>query len=75
MSFFSELRRRDVFRVASAYTDPVFTKYLDDPRMLALRRQLDSILDAEQREVLRIICFDNPVPDEWQLLPETCGAS
>ena len=28
--------------------------------------------DAERDKILQLICFNNPVPDDWQPLPETC---
>jgi len=52
--------------------DPVFGDLQDEPQFVALRRELDEILAREREEVLQLICFDNPAPDEWQPLPETC---
>jgi len=43
----------------------------DEPRFVALRQELDAIVAAEHDKVLQLICFNNPVPDDWQPMPET----
>jgi hypothetical protein len=30
------------------------------------------ISELKRRNVLQLICFNNPVPDSWQPLHETC---
>jgi len=52
--------------------DPVFDYLQENPEFIALRQELDEILAREREKILQLICFDNPVPDEWQPLPETC---
>ncbi len=52
--------------------DPIFEDLWDEPRFVALRQELDAILAAEHDKVLQLICFNNPVPGNWQPLPETC---
>jgi TolB-like protein/Flp pilus assembly protein TadD len=44
----------------------------DDPRFIAVQQELDEILAVEHEKVLQLICFNNPVPDDWRPLPETC---
>lgn len=51
---------------------PAFDDVRDDPRFVALREELDVILAVEREKILQLICFNNPVPDDWQPLPETC---
>jgi len=34
--------------------------------------KLDAILAVEHEKILQLICFNNPVPDEWQPMSETC---
>ena len=55
-----------------AFDDPVFEAMQNDPRFLVLRQELDVILKAQHDEVLQLICFNNPAPDNWQPLPKTC---
>jgi len=50
----------------------IFENLRDDPRFIALQKQLDAILAAEHEKVLQLICFNNPVADDWRPLPETC---
>jgi len=52
--------------------EPIFEDVRDDPRFVALREELVAILADEHDEVLQLICFNNPVPEEWRPMPETC---
>ncbi len=52
--------------------DPVFDVVRDEPGFVELEKELETILAAEHAEVLQLICFNNPVPNDWQPLPETC---
>jgi len=52
--------------------DPLFEELRDEPRFVALREELDAVLAEEHKKVLQLICFNNPVPDDWQPMPETC---
>ncbi len=54
------------------FDDPLFEELWDVPRFTAVREELDAILAAEHDKVLQLICFNNPTPDNWQPLPETC---
>jgi len=54
------------------FGDPIFEDLWDAPRFVALQQELDAILVAEHDKVLQLICFNNPVPADWQPLPETC---
>ena len=51
---------------------PEFDELRDDPRFTAVQQELDEILAEEHEKVLQLICFNNPVPDFWRPLPETC---
>ena len=59
-------------RDPQVFDDAIFEGLRNEPRFMALQRQLDVILDSEHDKVLQLICFNNPVPDEWQPMPETC---
>jgi tetratricopeptide (TPR) repeat protein len=54
------------------FDDLIFEDLWDEPHFVALQQELDAILAAEHDKVLQLICFNNPVPDNWQPLPETC---
>ena len=59
-------------RFSLSFDDPIFEDLWDEPRFVALQQELDAILAAEHDKVLQLICFNNPTPDNWQPLPETC---
>jgi tetratricopeptide (TPR) repeat protein len=59
-------------REAQVFDDPMFEDLRNEPRFVALREELDTILEVEHDKVLQLICFNNPVTDDWQPLPETC---
>ena len=52
--------------------EPIFSNIRAIPEFLALRAELDSIIAAERDSVLQLVCFDNPIPNDWQPLPATC---
>ena len=60
------------FRDPQFFSDPIFEELWGEPRFVALQQELDAMLATEHDKVLQLICFNNPVPDNWQPLPETC---
>jgi TolB-like protein/Flp pilus assembly protein TadD len=54
------------------FESPQFDDLRDDPRFVAIQQELGEILADEHEKVLQLICFNNPVPDDWRPLPETC---
>ena len=54
------------------FSDPMFEDLRDDLLYVALRRELEQILATEREKILQLICFNNPAPDDWQPMPETC---
>ena len=59
-------------RNPQVFDDPIFENLWDEPRFVALQQELGTILAREHDKVLQLICFNNPVPGDWQPLPETC---
>ncbi len=60
-------------RDPSLFSEPAFEPLRDSERFRALESRLESILAAQRVNALQVVCFDNPVPDAWQPLPETCA--
>jgi TolB-like protein/Flp pilus assembly protein TadD len=54
------------------FDDPVFESLRDDNRFIRLRQNVEALVAEEHEKVLQLICFNNPVPEEWQPMPETC---
>ena len=54
------------------FDDPIYEGLSGEPRFIALQVELEALLAKEHDKVLQLICFNNPVPDDWQPLPETC---
>ena len=50
----------------------MFDELQQEPRFSALREELRAILAVEHEKILQLVCFNNPVPDDWQPMPETC---
>jgi tetratricopeptide (TPR) repeat protein len=59
-------------RNPQVFDDPIYEGLWDNPRFVALQQELDVIRAAEHDKVLQLICFNNPTPENWQPLPETC---
>ena len=59
-------------RHSTVFGNPIFEDLWGEPRFIALQQELDAILAVEHQKVLQLICFNNPTPDYWQPLPETC---
>ncbi len=55
------------------FDDPVFEALRDDARFVRLRQTVEALVAEEHEKVLQLICFNNPVPDDWQPMPETCA--
>jgi hypothetical protein len=49
-----------------------FVRLRGEPRFVALLAEMDKLIAEEHKTVLQLICFNNPAPEEWQPLPETC---
>jgi hypothetical protein len=54
------------------FDEPIFDAIRNEPGFVDVRKELDAIIAIEHEKVLQLICFNNPVPNEWRPLPETC---
>jgi TolB-like protein len=54
------------------FDDPMLAALAGQEEFEALRRQVQEILDAERDKALVMLCTENPVPEHWQPLAETC---
>ena len=63
---------KNAHRDPQFFKDPIFDDLRQDQRFLGLQQELDTMLAEEHRKALQMICFNNPVPEDWQPLPETC---
>jgi TolB-like protein/tetratricopeptide (TPR) repeat protein len=61
------------FRWLLFLEDPIFDELQQNPRFVALREELLALLAEEHEKILQLVCFNNPVPDEWQPMTETCA--
>ena len=52
--------------------DPVFEDLQTEPSFIELRQEMQAIVSVEHDKILQLICFDNPVPEDWQPMPKTC---
>jgi tetratricopeptide (TPR) repeat protein len=59
-------------RDPQVFDDAIFEDLWNEPRFVALQEELDAILATEHDKVLQLICFNNPVPEDWRPMPETC---
>jgi TolB-like protein/Tfp pilus assembly protein PilF len=59
-------------RDPTLFSEPGFDALRDSQEFQALESRLDSILAAQRVKALQMMCFNNPVRETWQPLPETC---
>jgi TolB-like protein/Tfp pilus assembly protein PilF len=53
-------------------TRPIFDEVQGDDRIQELQQEIMEYLKAESRKTKQMMCFENPVPEAWQPLAETC---
>jgi len=57
------------------FREPALQPLAQHPEFLALKAEVDQLLAAEHAEILQLICNENPIPDIWQPMSETCATS
>lgn len=59
-------------RNLSYFREPALQSLSGHPEFAALRAEMQQFVDAEHAKVMQLICIDNPIPDTWQPLRQTC---
>ncbi len=60
------------FRDDLFFREPALQRLAQHPEFLALKAEVDQLLAVEHANILQLICHDNPIPDIWQPMNETC---
>jgi tetratricopeptide (TPR) repeat protein len=59
-------------RSPQLFADVIFEDLWTDERFVSLQQEVDELLAEEHQKYLQLVCFNNPVPDNWRPLPQTC---
>jgi TolB-like protein len=59
-------------RDRSVFAEPALQQFRDATEYQSQQTRLDEILASEREKALQMMCFNNPVAESWQPLPETC---
>ncbi len=51
---------------------PLFEPVYDTPEFTAFLERYEAWFAIQKRDVIAMLCRDNPIPDAWQPLPSTC---
>lgn len=55
------------------FNEPGFQRLKDHPEFLSLKAGMHHLVMQEQAKIVQLVCFNNPIPDIWQPLSETCS--
>ncbi len=61
------------YRNEAIFREPAMQWLAQHPEFLAIKAELRQLLNAERTNILQIICHDNPIPEIWQPMKETCA--
>jgi TolB-like protein len=59
-------------RDKTVFGEPCFDSLAQHPEFLALKSEVARLVEADHQGIVELICHDNPIPDIWQPLRETC---
>lgn len=54
------------------FREPALASLAENPEFRSIRAEIARELEREHGEMRLLVCFNNPVPDTWQPLTETC---
>jgi len=57
----------------SLFLEPCFEPVARHPEFLALKAEVQSLVEQDHREIVQMICHENPIPGMWQPLAATCA--
>jgi len=57
----------------SEYNEPIFEPLYVDEAFQRILEERETTLERERAETLDLICNNNPIPDAWQPLEQTCA--
>jgi TolB-like protein len=60
-------------RYLPVFDEPGLASLAANPEVLTIRAEITQALEQEHAEMLQLMCFNNPIPDTWQPLRETCA--
>jgi TolB-like protein/Tfp pilus assembly protein PilF len=60
-------------REVSFFREPSLQSLAGHPEFSALQSEVKGLADKEHMEVLQLICLENPIPETWQPMKETCA--
>jgi TolB-like protein len=55
------------------FLEPCFEPMAQHPEFLALKAEVKTLVEQDHREIVQMICQQNPIPDMWQPLAATCA--
>jgi tetratricopeptide (TPR) repeat protein len=61
------------FRDHTFFNEPAMQWLSDHPEYIALKAEVNNLLAMERKEILQLICHENPIPDIWQPMNKTCA--
>ena len=61
------------FREPAFFREPAIQNLAGHPEFLAIKAEVQQLVDIEHAEVLQLICNDNPIPQIWQPMKQTCA--
>lgn len=54
------------------FSEPAFEGVRDSATFRAIEAEFWANLEAQRKAARQMLCFDNPTPDAWPVLPDTC---
>jgi hypothetical protein len=59
-------------RDRTVFGEPCFDSIAQHPEFLTLKSEVATRVEADHQSIVELICHNNPIPEMWQPLRETC---